>query len=512
MNEKIICKNNACQFENDANTKFCVKCGEPFTTNIAYTPAPAARLEPKVCEHVNNGNGKFCVKCGEPFVNDSEPIDTATNYESEVSDQVPPIQKKKSPSFLNKKMVIILGVLFVLLSGSYWFLEKTFSNKDSLIATLEQVIVSGDADKFYKALTIGDASDVEKKAYKKYLKENDVSEIADSLTKSISVLHESDLLLTKAAMADSEVDQFKIVKTKKFGLFKSYEIQPIKFKVFAETNSNAIELSMDGQNKQLLTDESINIGEYLPGTYPYSVSWETEIGSVKEERQIEVLPSESNVLDGSLSMYEVDLIDGPYEAWNYLINGKQLDLKKYAVGGRLVVPEGVEFKLLATFKEDDVLYESEPVEIAGSTYPEFNFPKYEQKLEMEAAEQEAEREREYAKQENELKIASLIDDYLTIYSYGYVDDLDTVISTSSAFYEQQTKYLQDLIDKDIQTEIGDYNIASLKENSSGSYTITVDELYTIYKPNADPKEVKQKSIYTVTLINGNYYITGFKLG
>ena len=228
---------------------------------------------------------------------------------------------------------------------------------------------------------------------------------------------------------------------------------------------------MEGQKKQLTTDKIISIGEYLPGTYSYSVTWNTELGSAKEERDIEILPNESNVLDGNLSMYEVELI-----------------------------------------KEDDVLYESVPVEIVGSTFPEFNFPKYEQKLEMEAAEQEAEREREYAKQEAELKIASLIGDYLTIYSYGYVNVLDTVISKDSVFFAQQTKYLQDLIDKDIQTEIGDFNIISLKETSIGSYTVTVDERYTIYKPNADPKEVKQKSIYTVNLINGNYYITGFKLG
>lgn len=143
------------------------------------------------------------------------------------------------------------------------------------------------------------------------------------------------------------------------------------------------------------------------------------------------------------------------------------------------MPEGEVFKLLAAFKEDDVFYESEPVEIMDSTYPEFNFPKYEQKLEIEAAEQEDERERKYAKRETELKIASLIRDYLIIYSYGYLDTIDTVISTDSAFYAQQTKYLHEFIDKDIQTEIGDYSIVSFKENSIGSYTVTVGVLHDI---------------------------------
>ena len=512
MKETKICENNACQHENDVSTKFCVKCGELFTTNTASsaTPALAAALfESEVCEHVNNGNGKFCVKCGEPFVNDSEPSKMATNYESE---QAPPIQKKTSPSFLNKKLAIILGALIVVFSGSWFILEKMFSNKDSLITTLEQVVVSDDVDKFYEALTIDDASDGEKKAYKEYLKENDVSEIANTLVKSISILHDSDQLLTYAATADSEADHFKIVKTKKFGLFQSYEIQPIKFKVVAETNSDAIEVTLDGQKKQLSTEENIDVGEFLPGKYTYVVSWENEIGSVTEEQEIYVWPGESNILDGSLSMYEVDLFEGSYDEWSYLINGKQLDLKEYAVDGRLVVPEGVEFMLVATFKEDGVLYESEPVQIIGSTYLEFSFPKYEQKLELEAAKEEAAREREYAKQEAESEISSLLRDYLTIYSYGYVDSLSSVVSTESAFYGQQTKYLQSLIDKNTQAEIDEYDIVSIQENGVGSYTVTVDEVYTIYQPDANPKEVKQKSIYTVKLIDDEFYITGFKLG
>lgn len=205
------------------------------------------------------------------------------------------------------------------------------------------------------------------------------------------------------------------------------------------------------------------------------------------------------------------MIDGPYEEWNYLINGKQLDLKKYVVDGRLVVPEGVALELVATFKEDGVLYESEPVEIKNSSYPDLKFVKYEQKLEMKTAQLEAEREQEDAKLEVEFEVESLINEYLSIYSSGYVDALDTFISTSSAFYEQQKKYLQGLLEKDIRVEIGDYIIESLKETSSGSYTVTVDELYTIYKPNVSPNEVKQKSIYTVKLMNGDYYITSLKL-
>lgn len=510
MTQKKLCENQACQQENDVNTKFCVKCGQPFTTTSESAPK-LSPIKPDVCVHVNNGTGKFCVKCGELFVNNDEPSIPVAHDKIRRNHELRQVQKKKS-SFMNKKLAVILAALLVVIVASWWILEKTLSNKDSLTTTLEQVVVSGDVNKLYEVLTLVEVSDVEKKAYKEYLKENGVSEIANTLVKSINVLHESNQLLTQAATEDSEADQFKIVKTKKIVVFQSYEIRPIKFKIFAETNSDDIELSMAGENKQLSVEENVAVGEYLPGEYPYSLTWSNEIGSVKKERKFYVRPTKSNVLDGTLPMYEVDLIDGPYNEWTYLINGKQLDLKQYVDDGRLVVPEDMEFTLVATFKEGAVVYESEPVQITGTTYPDFNFPKYKQKLEMEVAKEEAEREREEAKLEAEVKIATLISDYLMIYSNGYVDALDTVISTDSEFYSQQTKYLQSLNDKNTQAEVNDYNIVSFKENGSDSYTVIVDERYTIYTPNANPNQVTQKSIYTVKLIGSDYYITGLKLG
>lgn len=514
MKEKKICENVECQYENEVNTKFCVKCGEPFTGAVT-TPSPwgpAKISSSEVCAHENNGNGKFCVKCGEPFENELEAPIVVKNDEPKVSNQEPPVNKKNSSPFLNKKLAIILGALLVLLSGGYWILNKTFSNKDSLIATFEEVVGSEDVDKFYEALTINDASDLEKKAYKQYLKEHDLSQMANALIKSINGLQKSDELLTQVSTEESQVSQFKVIKTKKFGVFHSYKILPIKFTLVAESNSDSIKVSIDGQNKQLSPDKNLSMGEYLPGEYPYTLKWETDFGSVKVERSVDILPSKTTVLDGNLPMAEVYLNDELYDEWNYLINGKQIDLDKYLVDGRLDVPEDGKFKLVATFKDDGVLYESEPVNIKGNTNPEFSFPTYEKKLEFEANKQSEEREKMQAKQVAESEISSLIQDYLTIYSSGYLDALNTVISTDSAFYDQQTKYLQNLLNKNVQSEINDYKIVSITDNGGGSYVVTVDETYTINKPDASPKEVKQKSIYTVKLIGGQYFITGLKLG
>ena len=68
------------------------------------------------------------------------------------------------------------------------------------------------------------------------------------------------------------------------------------------------------------------------------------------------------------------------------------------------------------------------------------------------------------------------------------------------------------VNKNIETVINDYEIIDRKENDDNSYTVTVNESYMIYKPDAETNVVNQKSIYTVKLIGSHYYITAFKLG
>ncbi|MEG0260518.1 MAG: hypothetical protein RR651_11655 [Lysinibacillus sp.] len=498
MTQIKICE--ACLHENVVDTKFCVQCGQPLANNSTFVSfEKEVKVEPKVCEHVNNGSGKFCIKCGEPFSNYEEPAPVVPITQVN-TDELAPVKKQKLPSTKNKKLVIILGVLLIVSAASWWILEKTLSNKADLIATLEHVVVSDDVDKFYDVLAVEDISDTEKKAYKQYLEENNIGEIANELVKSVNTLHGSDELVAQASTKDTETNQFNIVKSKKFGLFQSYTIKPVKYKVLVETYDNAVELNFGDENKKLSTEKPVNIGEYLPGNYTYSIAWKHEIGSVEEDLEFYVWPSEENVLEAKFDYYEVDLTGGYYDEWDYLANGKPIDTKLIN-DGRILVPKGVEFKLKATLEEDGVVYESEEVKITDSIYLTLSFPKYDEKL-----------KNDYLKETTEIDIASLIHDYLNIYSNGDVARLSSVISTDSAFYKDQSKYLQSLVDQNIESVINHFEIVDTKENSENSYTVTVNESYMLSKPDAEPNVVNQKSIYTVKLIGSQYYITSLKLG
>lgn len=496
MTQMKICE--ICQYENEMYTKFCVNCGQPFANNSeSVSFGNEVQVKPEVCDHTNNGSGNFCVKCGKPFLNNEELV---TPIKQVTTDESSPVQRQKPPSTKNKILVIVFGGLLILLAVSWWILEKTVSNKDELIATLEQVVTSDDVDKFYDVLSVEDVSNAEEKAYKQYLEEKGVSEIANELVKSVNTLHGSDELIIQASTKDVETDQFNIVKSKKFGLFQFYTIKPVKYKLLAETNDDSVELNFVDENKKLSTKKAIKIGEYLPGNYTYSIAWKNEIGSVEEEREFYVWPSKENVLEATFHYYEVDLTGGYYDEWDYITNGKPID-RKLINDGRILVPEGLEFTLKATFEEEGVVYESEDVKITDSIYLTYSFPEYDEKL-----------KNDYIKETAEFDIASLIDDYLYIYSNGDVAGLSSVISMDSAFYKEQTEYLQNLVNKNIEAVINDYEIIDRKENDDNSYTVTVNESYMIYKPDAETNVVNQKSIYTVKLIGSQYYITAFKLG
>ncbi|MBD3108843.1 hypothetical protein IEO70_10750 [Bacillus sp. AGMB 02131] len=463
MIEKKLCQNPACQQENGVNSKFCLKCGHKFTQSTQH-------VSQKELLQKNISSIKALVK------------------------------EIKVPSFINRKILILTGAIVALVLITVIVLGMTSSNKSEILDTLERVTVSGDVDNLYDIFTIDEVTELEEQVYKDYLENNDVGLTANSLVEAIEYLHESDQALVYASSQYSYADEFKVTMTKKLGIFKSYEIQPIKYEVTAVANEDDIELVFDEQDISLSTDSEIVIGEYLPGKYPYTLFWENLLGSTKEEREVYVAPTELNELDGRVSYYKVALENDEFPELDYYINGEKKDTTNYVEDGMLLVPEGADFELTASFEEDGVLYESETLLIDGSSYYTFEFPKYNENIQAESAKQNAYK-----------YIDSLINSYLSIYTSGDIGNLSTVISEDAPFLKEQTKYLQGLIEKDIQLAINHFEILNMTEIRTGSYTVSVRESYTIQKPNKSAEEMIQESIYGVDIIDGVFYITSLKL-
>lgn len=399
-----------------------------------------------------------------------------------------------------------------------------FANEETLVTQLNKAAATDDAALFYDTLTI-DAPTTQQQAYKAYVTESSIVQNAtQSILIALNVLKNSERTVVTTAISEASADEFTIEKEKKFGLFEHYTISPIPFDVVATTNIEDVAIELEEQTTSISTETPV--GSYLLGEYEYDVVWENELGSLRETRTLQVTPTSGNVLEGNLALYAVGVPGAVYDDFTYYVNGKELNREKHVDGNVLRIPEGVTITLSAAFTEDGVRYESDPVELNSTFDMELAFPAYDEKLlaaqqqqqvataAREAAEKEAANQQaaeHAAAAMNEQQIAALIDHYLAVYSAQNVAALPSVVHTSTAFYTEQTKYIQSLMNRGMQSSVTNYTITNIRTHTDDHFTVTVNEQYAISKPNEATKSVNQTSTYTVKRMDGNLYITALQL-
>lgn len=109
------------------------------------------------------------------------------------------------------------------------------------------------------------------------------------------------------------------------------------------------------------------------------------------------------------------------------------------------------------------------------------------------------------------QIGYLITYYLQAYVEGDSTSLGYYVYSSSAFYSEQERYIQELKSKGIVLDLINYNIVAIEQLTDKKYEVNVEEYYTIDNPDKGFSDTEQNSKYTVELIEGEFYITGFPL-
>ncbi len=110
----------------------------------------------------------------------------------------------------------------------------------------------------------------------------------------------------------------------------------------------------------------------------------------------------------------------------------------------------------------------------------------------------------------------LMDEYISNFHYavnsGNAYYIQKYIDPASAFYKEQTNFVENTYDKDIKEDLVDYKIDSINNSADGVYTVNCTEVYTIY--SGDDYEGKTKTFknsYTVKRIKDEFFITGVKV-
>ena len=417
------------------------------------------------CHHVNREGSQFCEKCGQPIEMQSKTL----NLEK-VS--LPP-QKRSS----KKGLFVVLGLL-VVLGAVVIALVLTVPNYNKLQQSLDKVKNGKD---FYELLTVGEVSEIEEKAQIKYWERNVAPVVQMGLT----------ALRGKSADTLQVVDEpLKITRTKKFGVFDYYTITPIPVEVEGTTNVEPVMIMLKGKQTELLEDDEVELGEFLPGIYSYHVVWNSPNGKVKEER---TFTTDDEVLRANFDFYTVGVPDTDGKDVRYLVDGEPLS-DELVMANQLTVPTQEAFTLQAVFEEQGETHKSEIIEITNDlTDVTFTYPTY----------------NNTAKAEEEAKATILR--YLNLYTAGASNRLGEVISANSAFLDSQTKYLSGLNKQGISVNLMSYDVLSFQELGNDSYRLNVNETFVVNEPGKYSKTVKQNVTYDITNFGGDFLITNYQL-
>lgn len=98
-------------------------------------------------------------------------------------------------------------------------------------------------------------------------------------------------------------------------------------------------------------------------------------------------------------------------------------------------------------------------------------------------------------------------------AYDQLDEtyLADIIYVDSPFYQEQYSYVQSLQEKGTSVVSNGKTITDMFYIRNNQYTVYSTEGFTIYKSSGEINTVEQNSVYTVELINGEFYITDLEL-
>lgn len=109
------------------------------------------------------------------------------------------------------------------------------------------------------------------------------------------------------------------------------------------------------------------------------------------------------------------------------------------------------------------------------------------------------------------QISYLIYSYLDAYTSGDTPSLEYYVYPSTDFYSEQLNYMNSLNAQGVVVELINYTIKSMEQVAVNKYQVTVSEFYTIDKPQKGFSDSTQTSLYTIELIDGEFYITALEI-
>lgn len=301
----------------------------------------------KFCKHCGNKlekSKKFCVSCGASLVKDAGSSSTEEqlrgrnnqSYSRKTTEKIPMTPAKKKKIILGSA---ILGVLIVFFSVS-----AHLTSEDRLVKSFSEAVANQDAGKIKGLLSYRETeakiSDEEAEAFVRYIEAN--PDEGNRIVESVN--DQSEALKGSKATAEEEVWDYlfgtedaliQLEQDGKFFFFDKHKLYVEPIFIEMETDFAGTKL-YNGETEIAEADTSgftTEIGPFLPGLYTFKAEFANEYMDLKEEREVEVMPSTNgktlNLSVDASSVTFYSELDGAIPS-RLIINGEPVEFNALA--------------------------------------------------------------------------------------------------------------------------------------------------------------------------------------
>lgn len=179
-----------------------------------------------------------------------------------------------------------------------------------------------------------------------------------------------------------------------------------------------------------------------------------------------------------------------------------------AVEEKVAVEDEKEMKPAPTKEEESEVETKEessadaPEEAVEESEDDFTFEEVEESTLDESVVPKAKNTEDSAR----TQIDTAIKQYVTMYVEGDIEQLEEVVHPTAPFYEMQYITMEEANMEGVKMTLVDYKIKDIKAFDGQMYHVLVEESFKIKAPSAKEETKNQTMMYTMQLIDGDFYI------
>lgn len=460
------------------------------------------------CGTANKSTDKFCLNCGNKLEETPTSAESPTTIPAnEMKRQRPPLKQRI------KRMAAVISVALILAAGigTHLFLQSKYDASKS-IAAMNKAFNKNDPSNFFSYFSVPKDTAANEDAFYSFVEDEGWESLRDQLRAETRLLESEEL---SNIILDSNGNKFISVVSDPilFGLYDhiTFLVHPIT--VQAEMPLDATSLVMGEKTVTGNKGETINAGKFIPGSYKWTASVESDYSPINTEGTADVYGDGSNtyllspdIAGGTLKITS-DVADAVL--W---IDGKSTGKTVKEMNTIGPIPFNGSVEIAAETKDDEgKAIKGEAVAVESET-AHINFAHIQEKAAAQLAKTQQSEEleelaemHEYEASEFVTYFRSYFEDALNYGDFSYISEFFPPGSKVQSYYVEDIERhneMDNYYNYDFESNV----ITGVKAIDNKTLQVTTDETF-LFTSDEDTIRFYRTKLYTVEILDYGYYIT-----